>query len=116
MRTAAFAILFFWFGLLFFYAKAVFGFWFWDDVYFIWDKTKDVSFVLMGYAAFPKLKRFIVYPLIVASARALWEIIAFIWNLDVQSKMMVNAVFLTSVLFITAILFKEFQRWQKLKY
>jgi len=77
---------FFLVGLLMFLTKADFSKEGWSEVYFVWDKAKDLLALFIFYLLKRKYRPILLLIIIPASIRFIWDFIAYFLQVDVNIK------------------------------
>lgn len=114
MRLIQLALAFVIIGLFIFYAMADFDVRNWQYVYGTWDKVKDLLFILYIYINIKKIRTISLPVLIVLSARLLWEIISWVFNISINEEQWINYLFIlvTGTCFVF-LLKEQFRLWKQ---
>lgn len=102
-------------GLLLFYTAATFyvhEYNNWGYFYYLWAKGSDVLLIVTVLMR-PRNSRDILPALIVAAARFLWEIVAWIIGLQSTNPVLVGSLFITLIFVCLLITIKEIINWPK---
>ena len=111
------ALLWYIIGIVSFLTYANFGGAVWPEIFYVWDKVKDVLLFAAAYALCPaKVKPFVRPVLIYAVIRFIWEIISAITGVTINDHRAVNTLFLVMAVVVAVLLIKDIEaRWNKLK-
>lgn len=117
MRTVWVAVIWFMAGSLFFTILGSNDNPVWDGVYFTWDASRDLLFVLAAFDLIPKVNRWFLKPVIVyCSIRLLWEIIDLITGIGNEAMVdkVSNIGFLVLTVGVSLLLLKDLvNRWNR---
>lgn len=98
-------------GLIVFYTFGQLSVDYWHDLYFIWDKAKDVFFLGAIYQLVRG--RTVKYVLIFSIIRLIWEIFSSISGVSINNEKSVGVLFLILAIICLVILLSEYTKWQK---
>ena len=98
-------------GLIVFYTFGQIGIDYWAEIYYVWDKAKDVLFIWAIYQLI-KGKAFL-WVLIFSIIRFVWEIFSLILGTSVNNEKAVAALFLILSILCLAILLRDVSKWRK---
>src|SRR5690348_1671058 len=103
-------------GLLVWYTFAWLGSNGWHTYFYLWDKGKDVLFLLCIYHLVKTEYKWVIRLIVIFSAIRLgWEIVSLITGWNVNNKRTVAGLFIVLTATISLILFKELVKWQRQK-
>ncbi len=87
------ALIYYMGGMLVFYAAADFDKVGWVKAWWIWCMTKETVFVAALYLILKPYRR-VIYPVLYFSViRSVWEIVAQLWDQDINNTHIINALF-----------------------
>lgn len=102
-------------GMIVFLTHAIFDYIpAWDKIYYLWDKTKDLLFLICIYRIYPFLRGTTKYIIIFAILRLLWEVITIIIHVSPNHAIGVNTLWLILVGFTVFLSIKEmYAEWKQ---
>lgn len=87
-------------GLILFYGFADFENETWAKIYYVWDMSTDMLAVGCIYLIAKKYRVRILPILVFTAIRALWEITAFVFGQHINSSLIINYLFLLTVVIL----------------
>lgn len=101
------------FGLLVFYHDAIFDMNIWAEMYYVWDKSKDVFLLMALWKCLRKLRSSILPLLIFSIIRLVWDLIAYCINENINNELIVNNLFGVCLVVYLVMIIKELLEWRK---
>lgn len=86
----------------------------WADWYYLWDKGKDLLFIICLHLCSSKKYRWVVkYVMFYAAIRFIWEIISTITGVNVNSTEAIGWLFIAMSLVCSYLTLKELLTWRR---
>lgn len=86
----------------------------WHDVYYIWDKGKDLLLFIGIYYLIPRSQRNIIVPIIWFSViRFIWQIVSTLTGLNINNTEAVGWLFIGAAGVCSYLMLKGFKEWRK---
>lgn len=110
------AIVFYILGLFVFYFIADYQYKEWKEIYYLWDKTKDVILWVAAYQLLKRLRPYLLPVVIFSIIRVLWDLTAWIISEDINNTKVIDWLFILLPLSIIWIYLNELRQCQRLKW
>lgn len=86
----------------------------WHDLYYLWDKAKDLLLFIAIFFLVHKKVRWAIKPIIVfSSIRLIWQIISSLTGLNINNTKIVGWLFIAAATISDYLFIKGLIKWQR---